>query len=142
MFLHNLTMKKVVLIFAVFIFGVYPSFGYVREYFNDFYDLYLYLRSAPSKERQVLDFLHEISDSKLESIENFLNNAKNKEDIETALVLIDDEYQDFLENLNFELNYLNCSPVNKRCQKKLKNAHKKFMRTLQNDYLSSKKDCR
>ncbi len=128
-------MKKIVITLIALFLGVCPAYCYIKDYFNDFYDLYLSLRKISACERQIFDFLHEISNNKIEAFEDFLNSAETREDAEMAIMMIDEEYKDFLENLNFELNYTGYCPISKRYQKKLKNAHKKFMRTLENDYL-------
>lgn len=130
-------MKKAILIFSLLIFISLKSAAEaeIPEYFNSFYLSYLDQRKVCFDDREILNFLHKISNDKLIAIEDFLKNAECKEDILNGISLVDEEYRDFLENLEFETSYVCNCPLSKRGIKKFKKAHKNFMRLLQKKYL-------
>ncbi len=111
------------------------AFAGVGEYFNSFYCNYLSERNVRCEDREILNLLQKISYKKIVDIENYLKSAKTMEEKRHAIALIEEEYLDFLENINFELNYVPNCPMTKRGIKKIKKAHKKYMRQLEKCYL-------
>lgn len=61
---------------------------------------------VPNSQRNLLNLIKQISDNKVYYLENNLKEAKTKEEIEAALLLIDEEYYDLIENINFEVEYV------------------------------------
>ena len=82
-----------------------------------------------------LNLIKQISDNKVYYLENNLKEAKTKEEIEAALLLIDEEYYDLIENINFEVEYVCHQELSSSNSKKIQKAHKKFMRQLKRNNL-------
>lgn len=128
-------MKKIFALLFIFVLAVPGAFSQeAAEYFNEFCSSYLLSRKIPKENRETTNLLFDISKAKIRALENFLNSANSKDEIKEALSLINEEYNDLLENLNFEASFWS-PPMNKRCEKKFKKAHKKFMRFLEKCYL-------
>ncbi len=111
--------------------------GEVAQYFHSFYYSYLSLLEVPNSERNLLNLIKQISDNKVYYLENNLKEAKTKEEIEAALILIDEEYCDLIENINFEAEYVCHQELSSSNCKKLQKAHKKFMRQLKRNKLKT-----
>lgn len=109
--------------------------GEVAQYFHSFYYSYLSLLEVPNSERNLLNLIKQISDNKVYYLENNLKEAKTKEEIEAALLLIDEEYYDLIENINFEVEYVCHQELSSSNDKKIQKAHKKFMRQLKRNNL-------
>lgn len=109
--------------------------GEVAQYFNSFYYSYLSLLEVPNSQRNLLNLIKQISDNKVYYLENNLKEAKTKEEIEAALLLIDEEYYDLIENINFEVEYVCHQELSSSNDKKIQKAHKKFMRQLKRNNL-------
>ena len=107
----------------------------IQQYFNCFYSDYLALREVSRNDREILNFLKQISDDKTAVLEENFLSAKNKCEIETSLLLINEEYYDLIDNINFELNYIKNRSLNKKENNKFKKAHKKFMRQIKKNKL-------
>ena len=128
--------KKFLFLFiVVFVFQI-PVNAFVSEHFNDFYCDYLDKRNIKIENREILNLIQKITEDKIIDIEEFLNKSKTDDDKIYAISLIDEEYREFLENINFELNYIPNCPLKKRAARKFKKAHKKFMRQLKKCYLN------
>ena len=128
--------KKFLFLFiVVFIFQI-PVNAFVSEHFNDFYCDYLIKRNVKIENCEILNIVQKITEDKIINIEDFLNKSKTYDDKIYAISLIDEEYREFLENINFELNYVPSRPLKKRTVRKFKRAHKKFMRRLKKCYLN------
>ncbi len=130
-------MKKSVLIALILLLQLQTKALNVRDYFESFYSNCLETRKEEIQDVKTLDFIKQNSDNKIIELEKNLLLAKNNDEIEEALFLIDEEYYDFLDNINFELGCINCCPLTGRENKKLKKAHKKFMRRLEKSCLNS-----
>lgn len=128
-------MKKFFLILILVFLATSPSFALVEEYFNSFYCNYLYSLQVDLSDREILDFLYSVSNQKVVEFEKYLNSASCGAEKTEIIRLIDEEYRDFLENINFELNYVCYKPLCKRKLKKIKQTHKKFMCLLEKSYL-------
>ena len=128
-------LAKIVLFLILFICPKMVFAGEVAQYFNSFYYSYLSLLEVPNSERNLLNLIKQISDNKVYALENNLKEAKTKEEIEAALILIDEEYYDLIENINFELDYICHGELSQINEKKLEKAHKRFMRQLKRNNL-------
>ena len=125
--------KILIILILLLIFQVNANAS-IAEHFNSFYYEYLEKRNVKIEDREILNIVQKISNDKFINIENFLNTSNNFNDKSYALYLIDMEYKDFLENLNFELNYVPSCSLKKKDEKKFKRAHKKYMRNIQKCY--------
>lgn len=126
---------KIVLLLIFFICPKMAFAGEVAQYFNSFYYSYLSLLEVPNSERNLLNLIKQISDNKVYALEGNLKTSKTKEEIEAALILINEEYYDLIENINFELGYVNHIELGQANNKKLEKAHKRFMRQLKRNNL-------
>lgn len=124
------------ILFLLLFFNLFlPAHSMVREYFNTFYYDYLKHRGVIDTTINDFDFLHSISNDKVNSLDKTLNKAETYPEKQALIALIDEEYHDLKENLDFESEYINACPISRRVQKRFKKAHKKFMRQLKNNYL-------
>lgn len=129
-------MKKILLILFIFaLFGINRAYsGEVEQFFGSFYSNYLNERQVAYSDREILNFLYGLSKNKTLALEEILNEANSKEEFEATLVLINEEYLDLAENINFELQYVNNCALDKKREKAFKKAHNKFMRRLKKTY--------
>lgn len=128
-------MKKLFYIGLALFLSIMPTSAMVKEYFNTFYYNYLDSRKIDRNDAQNFDFLHKMSNDKVYWINRYLNNPNSKMDKQALITLLDEEYWDLRENLDFESEFVKSCPLSKRQDKAFKRAHKKFMCKL-------KKDCR
>lgn len=128
---------KTKIAFLIFIFFLLQikAFASISDYLTSFYCDYLKERRVSNDDREILNLLYKISSEKTADIEIFIQNAKTYEDKRYGIFTFDEEYKDFLENINFELNYVPNCPLKKRAKRKFKKAHKKYMRRLEKYYL-------
>ena len=129
-------MKKILLILFIFaLFGINRAYsGEVEQFFGSFYSNYLNERQVAYSDREILNFLYGLSKNKTLALEDVLNETKSKEELEGVLILINEEYLDLIENIDFELQYTGNIPLDKKQEKTFKKAHKKFMRQLKKTY--------
>lgn len=130
---------KIKILFIVILFFVLGNFSLatISEHFDEFYENYLCIRKVDKENRENLDLMNKIANGKFSAIEKFINSTDNICEKAYGISLIDEEYRDFIENINFELNYVPNCPISKRCTRKLKRAHKKYMRLLEKCYLEN-----
>lgn len=126
---------KFLLVFVFLIFPQLSANASIQDYLTSFYCDYLKERIVSDNDREILNLLYKISSEKGCDIEKFIENSKTKEDIKYGILAFDEEYKDFLENIDFELNYVPNSPLRKSKLRKFKKAHKKYMRQLTKYYL-------
>ncbi len=129
-------MKKIILSLFIFVcLTVNHAYsGSVEQFFKSFYLDYLAQRQVPNSNREILDFIYGLSKNKTLALEDVLNETKSKEELEGVLILINEEYLDLIENIDFELQYTENIPLDKKQEKTFKKAHKKFMRQLKKTY--------
>ena len=129
-------MKKIILSLFIFVcLTVNHAYsGSVEQFFKSFYLDYLTQRQVPNSNREILDFIYGLSKNKTLALEDVLNETKSKEELEGVLILINEEYLDLIENIDFELQYTGNIPLDKNQEKTFKKAHKKFMRQLKKTY--------
>lgn len=118
------------LIFLIFLFLNIKANAAITSDFACFYENYIEYTKIPKEKLMSFDLVYEIYKNKFEDFENFINNQKSKQDCEYIFSLISEEYSEFFENLNFELDYIGLTCPNKRKLKKLKRAQNKYLRRL------------
>lgn len=106
----------------------------IAEHFDLFFKDYVKIHQVDLENYNDLKLIGKISNAKFRAFENFLITSDAKQDRLYAISLINEEYRELLENINFELNYINCCQINQKHLKKIKKAHKKYMRQLEKIY--------
>lgn len=125
---------KLFFIFVCLILVILQANAEIKEHFDIFYQNYIELHQVSIEDRDVLNLMNQISNEKFKAIEKCLIQAKNKQERLYFINLINEEYKELLENLNFELSYVPHCPIRQKCHKKFKKAHKKYMRQIENCY--------
>ncbi len=121
-------------IMLIFLFFANAANATVSDYFTSFYDAYMCDKKIPFEKRDMTDYILKITMDKITVFEDYLVNTKTNSEIEELINMIDEEYYELMENLDFEAQFVPSCPIKKREIKKYKKAHKKFMCLLKKNY--------
>ncbi len=126
-------MKKFLLL-VFLIFETQVNALEIQDYFDNFYQNYLCAREISPSDREILDYLKDISNSKVSALEKILFDENMPDYGDRVIAQIDEEFFDFLENINFEISQTENCPLSKKQERKIKKAHKKFICHLYKNY--------